>query len=756
LKIFRLGPAQTILIGFCCYLFLPEAVKSAEQDSAFPNPPASRIEQLVSRDNGISLRAVGLSEPLEVDGNLNEAIYGRVAAVSDFIQQEPLEGEAATEKTEVWLFYDGDNIYVSARCWDSQPEKILANEMRRDNRNIRNNDNFAVILDTFLDHRNGFLFHTNPLGALFDAQVTDERNTNSDWNTIWEVQTARFAEGWTVEMMIPFKSLRYRPGSDQVWGVNFRRIVPSKNEWSYLSPIGAAFRREGLLKLSYAATVSGIEPPERSVNLEIKPYGIGGVRSDLSADEPYTNDLKVDAGVDVKYGLSRSMILDFTYNTDFAQVESDEEQVNLTRFSLFFPEKREFFLEGEGLFNFGGRETGYFARWSDTPIIFFSRRIGLEDGEVVPITVGGRVTGRAGRFTVGGLAMRADSVDEAGIPATNFGVARIRGDILNRSNIGLIVTHRSHRIDGDGSNTAYGFDGNFSFFENLNLNTYWARSQTPDREGDDSSYRGRLEWAGDRYGVQLERLVIDKNFNPEVGFVRREDMRKSAARLRFSPRVPASESIRRFNFEGSVDYFTNTEGRLETREMQFQAETDFEKGDTLQFQYTHNYEDLDEDFEISDGIFIPTGVYKFQTGELSYRFGPQRRWNGRANVNHGSFYSGTRTEAGFWGRAEITPRLSVEPRLTLNWVDLKEGRFTTQLFRARASYTFSPRMLLAALLQYNSSNSSFSSNIRFRWEYRPGSDLFVVYSDGRDSSMSGFPKLDSWSLVVKFTRLFRF
>jgi len=752
----HLGPAKIPLLGLCFFLVLTGPVWSGQQDPALPKSDIPQVEQLVSRDNGTALRAVGLDEPLEVDGNLDEEIYRRVTAVSDFIQQEPLEGEPATEKTEVWLFYDGANIYVSARCWDSQPEKIVANEMRRDNRNIQNNDNFAIILDTFSDRRNGFLFHTNPLGALYDAQVTDERNTNSDWNTIWEVKTARFAEGWTVEMMIPFKSLRYRPGSEQVWGINFRRIVRSKNEWSYLTPIGAAFRWDGLLKLSQAATIVGIEPPERSVNLEIKPYGIAGVRSDFGADEPYTNDLKVDAGVDVKYGLTRSMILDFTYNTDFAQVESDEEQVNLTRFSLFFPEKREFFLEGQGLFNFGGRETGFFGRQSDTPIMFFSRRIGLVDGEMVPINVGGRVTGRAGRFTIGGLAMRTDSVDEAGIPATNFGVARIKGDILRRSNIGLIVTHRSHRIDGDGSNTAFGFDGNFSFFENLNINTYWARSQTPDLKGDDSSYRGRLEYAGDRYGVQLERLVIDKNFNPEVGFVRREDIRKSAGRLRFSPRVPAIESIRKFNFEGGVNYFTNSEGRLETREIQFQAETDFEAGDNLEFQYTHNYEYLDEDFEISDGLFIPTGIYMFQTGEVSFRLGPQRRWTGRANLNHGSFYSGKRTEVGYRGRAEITQRLSVEPRFAFNWVDLKEGRFTTQLVMARANYTLSPRMLLAALLQYNSSNNSFSSNIRFRWEYRPGSDLFVVYSDGRDTSLSGFPKLDNWSLVVKFTRLFRF
>jgi hypothetical protein len=702
------------------------------------------------------MTAVRLDEPLQLDGQLDEEIYAEFVPAGGFVQQEPLEGEPATEQTDVWVFYDRENLYVSARCWDSQPDRMVANEMRRDSHNIDRNANFAVILDTFHDRRNGFLFHTNPLGALYDAQVTDETNTNSDWNTVWEVKTGRFAEGWTVEMEIPFKSLRYRQGGTQTWGVNFQRSVQWKNETSHLAPIAAAFRWDGLLKLSQAATLEGIEPPSRSLNLELKPYVTSGLRTDLTADEPYENDLDADVGFDVKYGLTRSLTTDFTYNTDFAQVENDEEQVNLTRFSLFFPEKRDFFLEGQGIFNFGGRETGFWGGHSDTPIMFFSRRIGLEDGVAVPINAGGRITGRAGAYTIGALAMQTESVDGQGIPTTNFGVVRIKRDILRRSNIGFITTYRSESVEADGSNALFGVDGNFTFFQNVNINTYWARSSTSDFDGNDASYRGSFEYGGDRYGVEVERLVVEENFNPEVGFLRRDDFQKSAARLRFSPRVPSIEAIRRFNLEGSIDYFTNGEGLLETREVEVEVGPELENGDDIELTYRNSYENLDEEFEITDGVIIPIGSYSFQSVEASYRLGPQRRVSGHANVGYGSFYTGNRTEVSYGGRIEVTPQFTLEPDISVNWVDLNEGSFVAQVYRIRGNYAFSPRAFVAALVQYNSESAAFSTNIRFRWEYRPGSDLYVVYTDWRDTTLGGFPQLENRSLVVKFTRLFRF
>jgi hypothetical protein len=494
--------------------------------------------------------------------------------------------------------------------------------------------------------------------------------------------------------------------------------------------------------------------------LELKPYVTSGLRTDLTVEEPlepYSNDVDADAGFDVKYGVTRSLTLDFTYNTDFAQVENDEQQVNLTRFSLFFPEKREFFLEGQGIFNFGGRDTrrgGGGGGQSDRPIMFFSRRIGFDDDHQVPIQLGGRLTGRAGKFSVGTLAMQTDAVMGTDTSKTNFAVARVKRDILRRSNVGFITTYRSHALDADGSNALFGVDGNFSFFQNLDINTYWARTSTPYLTGNDTSYMGSLRYGGDRYGVDLEHLVIEKNFNPEVGFIRREDMRKSSGRLRFSPR-PDIQAIRKIDFQGRFDYITNTAGILETRTAQVEAQTDLESGDHFSIEYTNNHEYLDEAFEIADDIFLPIGGYDFQTMRYSYRFGPQRSVSGWLSFEHGSFYSGDRKELSYFSRIEVTRQFTLEPRLSQNWVDLPEGAFTATLLRLRADYMFSPRSFLGALVQYNTSNDTFSTNVRFRWEYRPGSDIYIVYSDGRNTSLSGFPQLETRSLIFKFTRLFR-
>ncbi len=391
--------------------------------------------------------------------------------------------------------------------------------------------------------------------------------------------------------------------------------------------------------------------------------------------------------------------------------------------------------------------------------MFFSRRIGLdetdEEAVAVPINAGGRVTGRAGAYTIGALSMQTDSVGSE-IPTTNFGVVRVKRDVFHRSNIGFIGTYRSESVETYGSNNVFGIDGNFTFFQNVDINAYWARSSTSDLDGNDASYRAGFEYGGDRYGVEVERLVVEENFNPEVGFLRRADFQKSAARLRFSPRVPSIESIRRFNLDGGIDYFTNNEGTLETREVEIEFGPELESGDDIELTYRNSYEYLDEDFEISDGIFIPIGGYSFQSVEASYRLGPQHRVSGRLNAGYGSFYGGMRTEVGYqMGRIEVTSQLSLEPGFSIDWVDLEEGDFVAQVYRVRGNYTFTPRAFVAALVQYNSESATFSTNIRFRWEYQPGSDLYVVYTDWRDTERGGFG-LESRSLVLKFTRLFRF
>ena len=327
-----------------------------ELPETFDGPPPPVPPQVVSRDaNGrVTIRAVRIPEGLVIDGRLDEPVYSRIEPISDFVMQEPQDNVPASEQTEVWIFFDDTNLYVSGRNWDSQPDRIIANEMRRDGRNVRQNDNFTLTLDTFYDRRNGFFFQTNALGALFDGLITDERSLNSDWNTVWDVRTSRFDQGWTVEMIIPFKSLRYGPGRDQVWGLNVRRGVQWKNEDSFITAIPRALNFSAQYRLSLAATLVGLQTPGISRNFELKPYAISastGIRGD---DDAIANDLTGDIGFDAKYGLTQGLTADFTVNTDFAQVEDDDEQVNLTRFSLFFPEKRAFFLEGQGIFSFGG------------------------------------------------------------------------------------------------------------------------------------------------------------------------------------------------------------------------------------------------------------------------------------------------------------------------------------------------------------------------------------------------------------------
>ena len=729
-------------------------------------PPPPVAPEVIARDERqrVTVRAVRLTAPLAIDGRLDEDAYARVPPMSGFIQQEPQEGSPATERTDVWMFFDDDHVYLSFRCWESEPERLIVNEMRRDNMNIFRNDNVAFIIDTFYDRRNGVEFVVNPAGGRMDGQITNERFYNGDWNPIWDVAVGRFDGGWTVETAIPFKSLRYRRRPDQLWGLNVRRVSMWKNEHSFLVDIPSALGGAGIFQVSRAATVVGLEVPPRSTNLDIKPFAIADVTSDRIGTPPVSNDLGADVGLDVKYGVTQNLVADLTVNTDFAQVEADDQQINLTRFSLFFPEKREFFLENQGVFAFGGASTGAFGGGGTTPVLFHSRRIGLHDGHEVPITVGGRLTGRAGKFSVGALNIQTSDAPSADVGATNFAVVRVKRDLLRRSSIGAMYTGRSVSLHGGGSNETYGVDGTFAFYDNLRFNTYWARTQTPGLSEDDVSHRVQVDYRGDRYGVQAERLVVGDNFNPEVGFLQRDDFERSFGLLRFSPRPQSIAAIRKLTWEGRFDYFTDRAGVLETRQAQGVFGIEFENTDRFDATYTRSYEFLDRPFSIAPGVTIPVGGYDFQDVEIAYALGQQRRLSGGLTVQHGSFFSGEKTTLGFGlggsgfggGRLELTPQLSVEPGLSFNWINLPEGPFTTNLVTTRTTYAVSPLMFVSALLQYNSSTRSLGANVRLRWEYQPGSELFVVYNEERDTLSPRYPELRNRSFVIKINRLFRY
>mgnify|MGYP001173578051 FL=1 len=710
------------------------------------------------------MRATRLREPLRLDGRLDEPIYDTVQYITDFVQQLPEEGAPGSQQTDAWVLFDDSNVYISARCYDTAPPtEWVANEMRRDTIQLRQNDSFSVMLDTFYDRRNGLAFLVTPIGGFSDFAISNEGGrVNSDWNTIWDSRTGRFDGGWTVEIRIPFKSLRYRPTVDQVWGIQLRRIIRRRTEASYLTPLPISAARgnsviAGLWRISQAGSLVGIELPAQSRNLEVKPYGIGGVTTDVNANPPKDDDLDGDVGLDVKYGITRNLTADFTLNTDFAQVEVDEQQVNLTRFSLFFPEKREFFLEARGNFDFARGGTDRVG----APTLFFSRRIGLQGSSVVPIVAGGRVTGKVGAFDVGALNIQTDDERLSGAETTNFTVLRIKRDILRRSTVGGIFTNRSVSLVGDGSSQVYGVDGRFAFFDDVNLLGYAARASTPGRRGQDASYLGQFAYTGDRYGLDVGHLVIEDNFIPEVGFVRRDNVRRTSASARFSPRPQSIDWVRRFSLSGDIDYVLTADDRvLETRERGATFEIQLENSDRITASVTDRYELLTAPFTIAPGVTLPIGGYGFRDIDGAYSFGQQRPVSGSVSFRTGQFWSGDSTVFGISrGRIEVTPQLSVEPSVSINWIDLPEGSFTATLGRARVNFTVTPRMFFSGLLQYNSSGDTFSTNVRLRWEYSPGSELFVVYTEDRDTDPflpDRRTQLRNRGFVVKTTRLLRF
>lgn len=725
-------------------------------------PPAPVAPEMMVRDAAgrTTIRTVRLPGPLVLDGRLDEPFYQQVKPLSGLIQQEPFEGQPATEKTEAWVFFDDEYVYVSARNWESEPSRRVMSDMQRDARNLYNNDHFGVLFDTFYDGRNGYYFYANAQGGMVDGELFNE-GSNTNWNGLWDVKTAEFEGGWSAEFRFPFRSIRFR-SEGEIWGINFRRMVRWKNEVSYLTPIDQSFGRRGLIMVSEAGTMVGLESPRRRQTLDLKPYVLGSMLTDRNASPALSNDTTGDFGVDAKWGISQSFSADLTYNTDFAQVEDDEAQVNLTRFSLFFPEKREFFLEGQDYFTFGsggGGGGGGFGP-SVTPLLFYSRRIGLEDGAAVPIRGGGRVLGRAAGFQVGALHIVTGDGPDLGDGAANgaaFSVLRLNRDVFSRSRVGVIGTRRAVRGSSAGANYAFGADVSLKMTAETSLEGYWARTWTDGApEPDQNSYRARFDWNSDLVGLQAEHLYVGEDFAPEVGFVRRSAFRRSFGRARYSPRPTGIPGVRKIFFQGQGDYYHDTGGTLESREWEGEFKVEFINSDQLTLKYTDSFERLDEPFEVASGVEVPSGGYSFGKGQIQYQLSPARPVSGFLSVSRGTFYGGTITEASWRGRVEFAARLYAEPRVSVSYIDGPYGRGSSNVFGTRLTFTISPRMFVGALLQYQSRSDSLSTNVRLRWEYMPGSELFVVYSDGRAGEDGRFPRrLENRSVVLKATKLFR-
>ncbi len=748
----------------------------AQSAVVIDGPPRPVAPAVIMRDTAgkATVRAIKLAAPLTLDGVLDEALYTREAPFDGMIQVAPDYGKPATERSEIWITYDDQNMYLSCRCWDaSPPEEWVVNELRRDTGGLRNNEHIGVLFDTFYDRRSGFAFYTNPLGARADYSVVDEGGSNTDWNPVWTSKTGRFDGGWTVEMAIPFKSLRYRAGPDQVWGIQIRRSIRHKNEWTYLTPVPRILAGpQALNRVSSGGTLVGLDLPEAGKNIELKPYGVARVTTDRVSVPAKDNVFGGEIGGDIKYAVTPNLTTDLTINTDFAQVEIDEQQVNLTRFSLFFPEKRDFFLEGRGIFDFARGGSGVLGGGgSDTPYLFYTRRIGLNNGAVIPIDVGGRLTGKLGPYAIG--LMNIGTADDAAsnTDATNFTVLRVKRDVLRRSSVGLMATNRSVAASGIGSNVAYGVDGAFLLSQSVTAGTYWARTSTTGVSGDDQSYQARVDYSADRYGAQAEYLAVEANFDPQVGFRRRADVKRSFGQLRFSPRPSKPVSrVRKYTWTASGEYVENGTSAVEARGVIGHFDAEFASSDRFSVDLYHDYDFLGVPFTPAGSPApIAAGGYTYSSASVAYDFGAQRRASGTIRLQAGEFYDGTIRTLTFGpgssfssARIAILQQLAVEPTFQISRIERSAGSFTTRLARLRVDYGFSPLMFASALLQYSSSDRAFSTNLRYRWEYAPGSELFLVYTDERDTTPDGFAPppavrgLKNRAFVVKVNRLFRY
>jgi hypothetical protein len=695
----------------------------------------------LAQDPEKKVTAVHINSPIVIDGNLDESEWSLAQPATDFIQQEPLMGEPSSERTEVRILYDDENLYLGVYCFDSAgPEGITVTDISRDFA-PPNTDAFTMVFDTFNDKRNSFIFVTNPGGAKRDGQTGgDSESRNYDWDTVWYVKTRITEQGWQAEIAIPFRSFRFRDVEEQVWGVNFGRRIRGKNEYIHWSPLPRPYRTS---RVSLAGELNGLSGIRQGRNLYLKPY----LSTPVLRREGDDVDFLPDVGFDVKYGITTGLALDVTVNTDFSQVEADRQQINLTRFPLFFPEKREFFLENAVLFQV--RRVGRGFRNSSRDLIaFFSRRIGLSQGRVVPILGGARFTGRAGPYGLGVLSIQADDFEE--LPSTNFTVARVQRDILAHSNVGGIFVNK----EGGGQyNRTYGADGRLQFFQHLEIASFFLKTDTPGLRGEDTSASAFVGWADARYDIQAEYLSIEDNFNPEVGFVPRKGIRKS--RGEFNLKLRPGEGIpwmREVRPSTGIEYITDQANVVQSKDFDQTIEVELQNGGLFKFTHRVEFERLEEPFFIQPGQAIPVGDYVFGSIDTRFSTDRSRMFSGNIDLRVGEFFDGHQDSYQAGLRFQLGALFATDISWEHDDVDLPSGAFSTDLVNTSIKYSFSPRMFLNAIIQYNSTLDEISSNIRFNFIYKPLSDIFLVYNERRATDGEVIER----ALIAKLTYLFDF
>lgn len=734
----------------------------------FPSESKAQDRQ----NNELKPEALGvrISTPIEIDGSLQEDAWVGAQPLSGFVQNEPMDGDPVTERTEVRILYDDNAVYFGMWLYDSDPSAIVFGETRRD-ADLTDTDAVLIVLDTYLDRQNGFVFGTTPAGIEYDGQVTKEGEGgfggnmrqqrgsgggfNLNWDGSWEVATSRSELGWFAEFRIPFSTLRYGGGGEQVWGLNISRNIRRKNEQAFWSPVPRQF---DLYRVSQAGTLSGIDAPAKRV-IDATPYVLAGNGWEYSlTGDPTISNRKTEIGADLKFGVTPSLTLDLTYNTDFAQVEVDDEQINLTRFRLFFPEKRPFFLENAGTFSVGTPQSVE---------LFFSRRIGFAGGQSVPILGGGRLSGRVGSFSVGILniqTQKLEDLDSLGQTFTvsgpnNYSVARVLREFPNRTHIGTIAAARVNADSSDDYNVTLGLDGRLGIGDAVSLDGYVATSMTPGINGGthavnlSSSYATR-NWSG---GAAFRQ--VGDGFNPEVGFLERKAYRFYTFRVLRHMRVPQIPWFREARPHINYREFRDLNGFTETRVVHIDSHFEFANGAFFQLPALNlTREGLQDPFEIHEGVVVPAGTY--DNVEFQFRFNTNESapLSVSGRIVLGGLYGGSQKVFDVTANGRIGDTFVASFRANRADVKLPEGSFVTSLLSLRTAYSFTPRIYLQSLIQYNGQTDDFSMNVRFGWLSTAGTGLFLVYNDVEqvDALPSRFSRWQpvNRALLMKFTQQF--
>ena len=708
-------------------------------------------------------------EAIVVDGAPDESVWQKASPATNFLQRDPDNGTPATEKTEVRILLDRDRIILGVICFESESDKLLGNQMQRD-QSFESDDRFMFAIDPFLDGRTGYFFEINPSGAMGDGLITSPTGggdfggqMQKSWDGIWLARVRRTSAGWTAEIEVPFKTVNFDPGTD-TWGANFQRTVKRKNEESLWT---GWLRDEGLTRMSNAGRIGGITDISQGIGLDLKPYLLGAAGNAPGRGAPDTNG-DIDFGLDAFYNVTPALKANFTVNTDFAETEVDERRTNLTRFPLFFPEKREFFLDGANFFEFPGGD--------ESP--FFSRRIGLNAGEPQPIAYGGKLIGQVGRQDVGFLQVstRADEFSRNGEPVRlkgeDFTVARVKRRYGSQSSLGMIYTRRDARDSIVDARHTTGADltlatPNFIGGSTLDSGAWFVHTSRPqylneDREtlpdGRSDSYGWHASVSRDPYRAEVSFKEVQPAYDAAVGFTPRRNFRNWNPDINWQPRFVDHRWFRGVQISAEADINLSLDNHVVDRNLQFTPmELEFHSGDSVEFQLFKQTENLDEDFEISDGVILPSGSsYDWLRYQVVYDGAEHRALSGRVEYSFGDFWNGDRRELNLDLTLRPRPGISVQLSSEYNDVNLPVGSFTTRLYRLDARTQFSPWISLSNNVQYDSESGEVGWQLRFRWIQKPGNDMFFIWTQNwLDTGSRTFSALDRRG-VAKIVRTFRF